>query len=96
MFSRAPVAAAAEAPKCVDGDLGLLQRDADDVEAAITEQKFDVPPTRFTLATLYHKGKFDPAHRQQPYRGVGESARQDIGVRFSQENDDQCRSIGDH
>ena len=57
-----PVAAAADAPKCVDGDLDLLQRDADNVEAAITEQKFDVPPTRLTLATLYRKGKFDPAH----------------------------------
>src|SRR6516164_10232798 len=46
------VAAAAEAPKCVDGDLGLLRCDADDVEASIAEQKLDVRTARLTLSIL--------------------------------------------
>ena len=36
-----PMAASAEAAKRVDGDLHQLQRDTDDVEAAVAQQKFD-------------------------------------------------------
>jgi hypothetical protein len=41
------MAAAAEAPKCLDRDFGLLRRDGGDVEPGLAQQQFKVGRGRF-------------------------------------------------
>jgi hypothetical protein len=60
-----PVVAPAEAAKCIDGNLGLLRRDTNDVEAAIAQQKLQVRPAGLALAALDDEGKLDPAYRRK-------------------------------
>lgn len=42
--------ASAEAAKRVDGDLSLLRRDADDIEATVAEQEFEIRSAGLALA----------------------------------------------
>src|SRR5215467_4353398 len=68
-----PMAAAAEAAERVDCDLGLLRRDADDVEAALAQQKIDIRAAGLALPTLDDAGKLDAGYRRkQPNRRLAE------------------------
>ena len=74
------MAAPAEAAKRVDGDLGLLQCDADDIEAAVAQQKFEIRAAGLTLAALDHEGKLDPRHRGEgANRRIAERLRESLG-----------------
>src|SRR5271155_361550 len=74
-----PMAAPAEAAKGVHRNFGLLRRGADDVEAAIAEQKFDIRPAGLALAALDDEGEFDPANRrEQPNRRAADRARETL------------------
>src|SRR5437667_8389988 len=92
-----PVAASAEATKRVDGNLGLLRRDADDVKAAIAEQKFDIRLPGLALAALDDEGQLDSRdRREQPNWRVAERACKTLRVGFPQQNGDERRGIDYH
>ena len=90
------MAAPAEAAKRVDSDVGLLRRDADNIEAAIAEQKVEVRTAGLALAALDDEGKLNPRHRrEQAHRCVAESARKPLCIGFPQQDRDKRRSIDD-
>jgi hypothetical protein len=68
------MAAPAEAAKRVDGDFGLLQGGANDVEAAVAEQKFEIGAAGLALAALDHEGKLDRVTAERRRTGALPSA----------------------
>jgi hypothetical protein len=86
-----------EAAKRVDGDFGLLQGGANDVEAAVAEQKFEIGAAGLALAALDHEGKLDPRHRrEEANRRIAERMCETLGVGFPQKDGDERRGIDNH
>jgi hypothetical protein len=91
------MAAPAEAAKRVDGDFGLLQGGANDVEAAVAEQKFEIGAAGLALAALDHEGKLDPRHRrEEANRRIAERMCETLGVGFPQKDGHERGGIDDH
>jgi hypothetical protein len=86
-----------EAAKRVDGDFGLLQGGANDVEAAVAEQKFEIGAAGLALAALDHEGKLDPRHRrEEANRRIAERMCETLGVGFPQKDGHERGGIDDH
>ena len=91
------MAAAAEAAERVDCDLGLLRRDADDVEAAVAQQQFEIRPAGLALAAFDDKGQLDPRHcRYQPNRCLAKRVCETLSIGFAEQDRNERRGVDDH